>query len=69
MAYKKKTDSLKMSTVKNPTFTFDFTCVDPLYCLLDNNNRSRAALTTSRAPGKSNALGPIPTQPLIGIKL
>jgi hypothetical protein len=25
MAYKKKTDSLKMSTVKNPTFTFDFT--------------------------------------------
>jgi hypothetical protein len=25
MAYKKKTDSLKMATVKNPTFTFDFT--------------------------------------------
>jgi len=23
MAYKKQTDSLKMSTVKNPTFTFD----------------------------------------------
>ena len=25
MAYKKKTDSPKMSTVKNPTFTFDLT--------------------------------------------
>jgi hypothetical protein len=39
------------------------------YCFLDNNNRSGAALTASRAPGKSSALGPIPTQPLIGIKL
>ena len=46
-------------------------CVDPLYCFLDNNSRSRAVLTASRAPGKSRALGPIPTQPLIliGIKL
>jgi hypothetical protein len=25
MAYKKKTDSMKMSTIKNPTFTFDLT--------------------------------------------
>jgi hypothetical protein len=40
----------------------------PLYCFLDNNNRSRAALTASEAPGKSSPLGPIPTQPLIGIK-
>ena len=37
--------------------------VDPLYCYLDNNNRSRAVLTASRAPRKSSALGPIPTQP------
>jgi hypothetical protein len=40
-----------------------------LYFFLDTNNRSRAGLTASRAPGKSSALGPIPTQPLIGIKL
>jgi hypothetical protein len=44
-------------------------CVDPLYCLLDNNNGSRAALTASRALDKSNALGPMPTKSLIGIKL
>jgi hypothetical protein len=43
--------------------------VDPLYCFFDNNNRSRAVLAASRTPRKSIALGPIPTQPLIGIKL
>ena len=36
---------------------------------LDNNYRRRAVLTASRALEKSSALGPIPTQPLIGIKL
>jgi hypothetical protein len=30
---------------------------------------TRVVLTESRAPGHSSALGPIPTQPLIGIKL
>jgi hypothetical protein len=36
---------------------------------LDNNYRSTIVLTASGAPGKSSALGPIPTQPLIGIEL
>jgi hypothetical protein len=31
--------------------------------------KSRAVLTASRAPGKSSALGSIPTQSLTGIKL
>ena len=30
---------------------------------------TKAVLTESRAPGQSSPLGPIPTQPLIGIKL
>ena len=30
---------------------------------------SRAILTASKAPGQSSSLGPIPTQPLTGIKL
>ena len=34
MAYKKKTDSPKMSTLKNPTFTFDLTQIQvvPFQC-------------------------------------
>jgi hypothetical protein len=39
-----------------------------LYCFLDDNNRSRAVLAVLRAPGKSSAPGPIPTQPPIGKK-
>jgi hypothetical protein len=40
------------------TLPYHFTCVDPLYCFLDNNNRSKAILTASHAPWKSSALGP-----------
>jgi hypothetical protein len=52
-----KTDSLKMSTVKNHTFTFDFTCVDPLYCLLDNNNRSLGRLNNITGPREKQCTG------------
>ena len=48
---------------KSKVFPIHFTRVDPLYCFLDNSNRSRAVLTASLAPRKSSALGPIPTQP------
>ena len=46
-----------------------YMCRPSVLLFVDNNNRSRAVLTASRVPRKSSALGPIPTQPLIGIKL
>ena len=52
----------------NKNVTVAFNMCRNLYCFLDDNNRSRAVLTVSWAPGKSGAPGLTPTQPLIGKK-
>ena len=40
---------------KHQRYRSIYICVDPLYCFLDNNNRSRATLTASRVDGQSSA--------------
>ena len=40
---------------KHQRYRSIYICVDPLYCFLDHNNRSRATLTASRVPGQSSA--------------